>query len=95
MTVFRAATLRTFFFVFHAGAKELNHGIHHHSPVSDVSQAICLHYVLFRLKGQCPSYTIILNDATVWGFERPLRSRQTLIPFPYSIFHIPSFDALL
>ena len=29
------------------------------------------------------------------GFERPLRSRQTLIPFPYPIFHIPSFDALL
>ena len=25
MTVFRAATLRTFFFAFHAGAKELNH----------------------------------------------------------------------
>ena len=24
MTVFRAATLRTFFFAFHAGAKELN-----------------------------------------------------------------------
>ena len=24
MTVFRAAILRTFFFVFHAGAKELN-----------------------------------------------------------------------
>ena len=26
----------------------LNHGIRHHRPVSDVSQAICLHYVLFR-----------------------------------------------
>ena len=26
MTVFRAATLRTFFFAFHAGAKELSLG---------------------------------------------------------------------
>ena len=29
------------------------------------------------------------------GFEWPLRSRQTLIPFAYPLFHIPSFDALL
>ena len=32
MTVFRAATLRTFFFVFHAGAKELNPKILNFKP---------------------------------------------------------------
>ena len=38
MTVFRAATLRTFFFAFHAGAKELNPaGILSSVPIENVS----------------------------------------------------------
>ena len=50
MTVFRAATLRTFFFAFHAGAKELKFFLQDQPIVSSVvalfllSQVSCLPY---------------------------------------------------
>ena len=47
MTVFRAATLRTFFFAFHAGAKELNDRV-----LQKIYLFLFAHILHYKLKTQ-------------------------------------------
>ena len=62
MTVFRAATMRTFFFAFHAGAKELKALVTIIMPTMSALCLVCLYYAYYA----CTMLTIPVCNHLHW-----------------------------